>query len=1043
MIKKYDANEVEKDILNYWHEHQIYEKIVEKNKGKTPFYFLQGPPYTSGRIHIGHAWNNSMKDLLLRFKRMKGFDVWDRAGYDMHGLPTENKVQKNLNLERKEDIERYGIDKFIKECISLSQENALQMDKDLLRLGIWMDYKNAYWPIRQEFIENEWWFIKQAHLKNRLYKGKKVMTWCKSCETALAKHELEYETVTDDSIFLKFKIADKKNEYLVIWTTTPWTIPFNLAIMVNPELDYVKAQVGNENWIIAKGLVGPFMGSVVNKKFEILEEFKGEKIEGLKYIHPMTDEIPAFREITADKLHTVLMSTEYVSLDAGTGLVHCAPGCGPEDFEVGQKNKLPSFNNLSESGVFENMGIYDGKIAKKDDKYFTEELDKKGALIETTKVEHEYAHCWRCHNPVVFRATEQWFLKIEDLREQMIEGNKNVYWVPESGKKQFDSWVMNLRDNSITRQRYWGCPAPIWECECGNKTIFGSKKELEKAATTDVPDDLHRPWIDEVKIKCSCGREASRIPDVIDVWIDSGTLSFNCLDYPARKEMFGKLYPADFILEATEQVRLWFSMLAICSHVALGSHPYKNVHMHGMILDYQGMKMSKSMGNIISPYEVVDKYGADILRYYMCEVKAGENINFNWEEVKIKQRNLSILWNLHNFLLDISKEIGINPVNLGLNDVKISIEERYILSKLNSTIKKVSMLYDSYRLDETITMIEGFFLELSRTYVQITRDKASMGLKEERQTVLYVIYSSMVETLKMFSTIAPFISERIYLNLKEAFHLEKDSIALYDWPAFDEKWVDREIETNMKSASEVIQTVLFLREKIKLGIRWPLREVVIVTKDAKTATAVEKMRNIIKTQTNIKNISVQQTMPGITNIVKADFSQIGPDFGSMAPKIVAKLITESTDAILSKIEKEGKFAMKVDGKEIHIVKEHLIVTRAVPMPFEEGTFSSGFVYVDKELDDALEAEGFAREIMRRVQALRKKAGMEKKDRIILFIKVDDELNEMLKSWEKQIAEKVGAEKIKISASEDPAKKHANNAKEKIKDKEIEVWFDKI
>ncbi|MFH1440161.1 MAG: class I tRNA ligase family protein, partial [Candidatus Woesearchaeota archaeon] len=467
--------QIEEEILELWKTNDTHAKIKKKNGLGKRFYFLDGPPYTSGRVHLGTAWNKSLKDCVLRYKRMKGFNVWDRAGYDMHGMPTAQAVQKELKLANKDKILEYGMDKFVRKCEEFSLKNMKIMNEDFKRLGVWMDFENAYYTIDPKYMESCWWLIKKADENKRLYLGEKTMHWCASCGTALAKHELEYKNITDKSIFLKFKILGSENEYLIIWTTTPWTIPFNLGVMVNPELEYVKIRLNIneekiEQWIIAKGLVGVFMGSVVGKKYDIVEEFKGDKLEGIKYRHPLHDMVPeVYDELDKnhDKTFSVVLSEEYVDLSAGTGLVHMAPGCGPEDYEVGHKNGIPPFNNLNEEGIFpDNMGVFARWTAKKDDKKFIEEFNKIGALIETTDVEHDYAHCWRCKEPVIFRTTKQWFFRIEDLKENMRELNKDIYWNPEfAGSKSFDSWLNNLRDNGITRQRYWGTPLPIWKCE--------------------------------------------------------------------------------------------------------------------------------------------------------------------------------------------------------------------------------------------------------------------------------------------------------------------------------------------------------------------------------------------------------------------------------------------------------------------------------------------------------------------------------------------------------------------------------------------------
>ncbi|MGV8162287.1 MAG: isoleucine--tRNA ligase [Candidatus Nanoarchaeia archaeon] len=920
MFKNYDFKDVEEAIVKLWTANNIYVKAKAKNVGGTPYYFLQGPPYTSGKLHIGHAWNNSLKDMVLRYKRMKGFDVWDRAGYDMHGLPTERKVMELHKMKFKSEIETFGIAKFSEECLKYSTEKAMQMNEDLFRLGIWMDYENPYMPVTNEFMEGEWFLVKRAHEQGRLFEGDRTLTWCPSCATAMAKHECDYKTVEDMSVFLKFKISGTKNEYLLIWTTTPWTIMFNLAIMVNPELEYVKVEVEGEQWVIAKALMNIFIQGVVGKNYKIVEEFFGDKLEGVEYDHPWFDLLPFYKELKSNhpKVHTVVLSPEYVTTDSGTGLVHCAPGCGPEDFEVGYRNNIPPFNTIDERGMFpKEAGPFAGRVARKDDALFIEDFRKSGMLIADNPVEHEYAHCERCSSPVVFRKTKQWFFKVEDLKEKMLKFNNDAYWVPKSGQNAFNSWLENLRDNSISKQRYWGTPVPIWRCDkCEHYDVFGNLTELKEKAGK-VPDNMHKPWIDEVTYACSCSGTMKRVPDILDVWIDAGTASWSCLYYPQRTDLFDKYFPADFILEAKEQVRGWFNLLMVASVIALDRPCFKAVYMHGMITDYEGRKMSKSLGNVLSPYEVIDKHGSDTLRYYMCETKPGQDINFSWEDVKLKFKNLQVLWNVQNYLFDLTRTHKLVPKSIGLID--LDVEEKYIFSKTHTALKQVTEMHDAYLLNEITPVIENAFLALSREYIQFIREK------ENKQLIVDTLHDCLFNFVKMLAPSTPFIAEAIYQNMREEYGYESESVHLLDWPVYDESFINPELEEEMRVSREIMTELLSAREKAGIGVRWPLAEAHVHLKNPAT---VKETKRLILQQTNIKHIDL----------------------------------------------KEGNFAVELDTK----------------------------------MTPELEQEGFTRELGRRIQALRKKAGLKKNDRIKMIVETTFKLEH---KFQDDLKEKVGADAL--------------------------------
>jgi isoleucyl-tRNA synthetase len=927
----YNFKEIEENVFKLWSSKQIYNKLKKRNSKGKKFYFLQGPPYTSGKIHIGTAWNNCLKDQIMRYKRMQGFDVWDRNGFDMHGLPIENKVQKNLNIEDKKQIEEYGVEKFVKECKRFSLEMADLMTEDLKKLGVWMEFDDPYMPVKNEFIENEWLLIKKAHEQKRLYFGEKTMTWCQSCETALAKHELEYENVKDTSIFVKFKVKGKENEYLCIFTTTPWTIPFNLGVMVNPKLEYVKAKVGDEIWILAKSLADSVVQRFTKYRLEIKETFKGIKLKGMRYEPPFYDTLKnKYDEIRKESPNafTVVLSERYVDASAGTGLVHMAPGCGPEDYEVGQENKIKPFNSLDEKGNYSNdMGEFSGLNAKKDNQLFIEALENRNVLISTTEVNHDYPHCWRCHNPVIFRTTTQWFFKIEDLIPKFLAQSKKVHWIPKTYGDSYSKWIKNLKDNVVTRQRYWGTPMPLWQCdECGEKIIIGSIDELRKYSK-NIPKELHKPWIDEVIFRCEkCNGIMKRIPDVLDVWLDSGTVSWNCL-YNNSK-LIKKFYPADFILEATEQTRLWFYMLQLCSNIVLGKNSFENAYLHGMIRDFEGKKMSKSLGNIVSPKEVIEKYGVDTFRFYFHSLNAGKDVNFVWDELKIKFRNLGVLMNTSKYLLNYLDSD---------KSSKLQIEDKWILSRLNSTIKRTTELMDNYKLDEIIVLIEELFLDLSRVYIKFVRDRI------EEKIVIKTIEKVLIETLKMLSVVSPFITEYIYQDLKNPLKLKQESIHLEKWPKFDSKLINKKLEEEMVNIQKIIQEALAQREKIQIGIRWPLSEVEIHTQHK-----IKEFEDLIKKQINVKKVITKQS------------------------------------------------------KEEKVVLNH-------------------------KLNPELLKEGFTREVIRRIQDLRKKANLNKNNKIDLKIESNQELD-------------IDLIKKQVNASLREVKNPKIKERFRIKDKEFHIKF---
>lgn len=1044
-MSAYEFKAVEQGVLDFWKEKTIYQKAVEKNKNGKKFFYLDGPPYTTGKIHIGHAWGKALRDSILRYKRMQGFFVWDQPGFDMHGLPIEVSVEKELGIKDKQEIvKKIGLGKFVEECEKFALKNLWPMVEDFKRLGVWMNWDNPYMTIRNEYIEGAWWALAQAHKRGLLYIGKKSMTWCPRCATALAKHELEYENRKDTSIFVKFPLEGKKTEYLIVWTTTPWTLPFNMAVMVHPDYDYVRAEVEGEVWIVAEALAPGVIGAVAGKKYRVLEMLKGEKLFGLKYTHPFLAEVKYHQDCKEPNHTRVILSDKYVTLDAGSGLVHCAPGCGPEDFEVGKKYGLFAFNETDEHGILmPSMGALEGLAAKKDDAAFIDYLTKKGFILEQTKIDHEYAHCWRCKTPVIFRATDQWFLAVERMREEMQSLNMNITWNPTwAGTKWFDSWLRSLQDWCISRQRFWGIPLPIWISPSGDYQVVASREELNKLSGKEL-ENLHRPWIDEITFKNDKGETMRRVPDVLDVWMDSGVAPWATLNYPSDKKTFKDLGTPDLILEGKDQIRGWFNSLACMSMVSFGNIPYKAVYMHGFINDSQGRKMSKSLKNYITPYEITEVYGADTLRYYQIGgAQPGLDLNFNHEDAKLKHKNLIVFWNLHKFIIDLAKELGENPSKMDDSTMQalFSIEEKFLFSKLHSAIKKTTELFDNYKFNEIPWVVEDLYLTLSRTYIQMVRDKAALGDDRERKTVLYALYKTYTETLKLFAPIAPFITEHLWQVFKKEFGLSQESVHLCDWPKFDKKFIHTELEEQMQMAGEIIQAILAGREKAKLSVRWPIKKATIISHDKNVLGTVQKLEETINYQTNIKETKVHQEIKEIKITLKPNAGQIGKDFGKKSPHILKEIEQLTAAQALSDLATKNVYKLKIENETIELNKNHFITERTAPKHFIEVEFKQGIIYLDISRTQELDAEGYSREVMRRIQQLRKDSGLQKTDKAKVYVQTENTLVEMLIQWKDKISEKCGA--TIIFGSIKPTKEHQYAAKEKIKDYEVEVFLDK-
>jgi len=932
--KRYDPKSLEKNIQDFWEKESIYGKTKKlRSKGET-YYFIDGPPYTSGSIHLGTAWNKILKDFVIRYRRMNNYNVRDQPGFDMHGLPIEVQVEKEIGVKNKKEIEAYGVENFVLKCKEFAVKYQKRMTEEFKALGVWMDWTAPYLTVTNDYILSAWWTLKKAYDKKLLIQSERVLGWCPRCETALAEAEIEYWDEEDYSIHVKFKIKDK-DEYLVIWTTTPWTLPSNIAVAVHPDFAYAKVVMKKngkeETMIILDKRVKDVANEGKYDDYYVVEHIKGSELEGTKYIHPLIDEVP-YQKNTE---HKVVLA-DYVT-EENTGLVHTAPGFGPDDFETGKKYNLPAFCPVDERGIFtEDAGRYAGLNVKDSNKVVLDDLIKKKLLLSEGKIMHRYGHCWRCKTPIIYRTTKQWFLKVTELKKKMMEENARVKWFPEwAGSRRMHEWVSNTRDWCISRQRYWGTPIPLWVCECGETKFVYKKEELNI-------EDLHRPWIDNVTFKCKCGKTMKRIPDVLDVWFDSAVCSWAQLNYPQKIDGFEKWWPCKWITEAQDQTRGWFYSQLGAGVIAFDKVPYESVLMHGWALDENGKPMSKSLGNVVDPLKVAEKYGVDSLRFYILGSAPWDDLLFSWDGVKNANRTLSILWNAYVFAttymsLDNFTDIEFEKIKNGLKP-----EDKWLLSRLESLKKTASENIEKYEIHRTCREIENFILEdFSRWYIRLIRDRTWV---EEKTTSKIAAYKILYEALKNISLLmapaAPYLSEEIYRNLTGNLSVHAD-----EWPKSNEKFINPELESYMDTVREITESVSSARQKAEIKLRWPVKRTIIETEDKNVKDAVKKLKTILLTQTNSKKI----------------------EFG------------------------KGDF------------------------PSSE--FSKGTVYIDTEITEEIKSEGFAREIIRRIQNMRKEANLNVEDFIETDVDTNPEITSLLKKQEKFIKNETRSKNIVFGKAE--------------------------
>ncbi|MDR1722277.1 MAG: isoleucine--tRNA ligase [Methanobrevibacter sp.] len=1074
--KSYNYKKIEKEIQEFWNNKEIYSKVKDLRKEGPQYSFLDGPPYCSGVIHLGTAWNKIIKDTYLRYKNMKGFNIRRQPGWDAHGLPIEHKVEELLNIKNKQEIEEeYGIDNFVNKCKEFALENRDAMTEQFKGLGVWMDWEKPYITIDPQYIESSWWTLKRAHEKDLLLKDFRVISACPRCETALAAAEIDYWDEEDPSIYVKFPldlnslnkegnfyqaIDPKLKTYFLVWTTTPWTLPANLAISYNPDFKYAFVKYDGEVLILAESLVEDIFEGL---EYEVIKTLLGTDLEGIDYIPPLLEEIPKQQELKdlkeGDLNNNVfkLLPGDHVELGEGTGLVHTAPGHGPDDFAMGQRYGLPIFSPIDISGVYgEEGGKYAGQFAKDADNEIIDDLKSKNILFKKEIITHRYGHCWRCKTPILYLATEQWFLKVTEIKDKMLSEIDNVEWVPSwAGQSRFKDWVSNAIDWTISRQRYWGIPISIWECpDCGQLKVIGSLKELKENSINPITvkdeDLLHRPHVDDVKIKCpdnSCSGVMSRVPDVLDVWIDSGVAGWASLYYPEQTEEFKQWYPYDFITEGHDQTRGWFYSQLGAGVVSMDRVPYKKVLMHGFVLDENGKKMSKSLGNVVSPEEVIEKYGADILRFYILWAsKPWDDLKFVWEELNNIKKMFTILWNVYVFSTTYMSLDNFNPDNCNENNIKLRDEDKWIISQVNSLAKDVASDLEQLFFHKATRRINNFILEdLSRWYVRLIRGRTWVEKDDpDKVGAYYSLYAALELLIKTISPITPHISEEIYQNLVVGVKNDGlESIHMENWE-YDEKAIDKDLEANMEVVREVIEAAARGRDIARYKLRWPVKEITVVSQDEKVLNAVNNLKNVIKDQSNTKEVLTLKEFQDLSFNATPNMKTLGKRLRQDVRIVKEYLEKNDGSKIKETLDKDNKIVISDeritinDEKVIELLKEDIVFESELPDDVVSSSFDGGDVFINTEITEEIYSEAMARELIRRIQDMRKEMDLDVEAQITVKIDSSDKFKNLVSPQLEFITNEVRANQIDFEKIDTDIDESSFKKDWKIEDEELTI-----
>ena len=1003
--------EREAATLKLWNENKVFEKSIEMREGAPSFTFYDGPPTANGKPHIGHVLTRVIKDMIPRYRTMKGYEVVRKAGWDTHGLPVELEVEKLLGLDGKEQIEAYGLDPFIGKCKESVWKYKGMWENFSDRVGFWADMNDPYVTYHDSFIESEWWALKKIFDKGLLYKGFKIVPYCPRCGTPLSSHEVAqgYKTVKERSAVVRFRVKDE-DAYLLAWTTTPWTLPSNVALCVNPKETYVKVKAADGyTYYMAEALLDSVLGALAKEgapAYEILSRMTGAELEGKEY-EPLFACTGAEAARQRKKAHFVTVDG-YVTMSDGTGIVHIAPAFGEDDSRVGRNYDLPFVQFVDGKGEMTAETPYAGKFVKDADPLVLVDLDKEGKLFSAPKFEHDYPHCWRCNTPLIYYARESWFIRMTAVKDQLLANNATVNWIPENiGKGRFGDWLENIQDWGLSRNRYWGTPLNIWECSCGKTHAIGSIEEL-KAMSDNCPDEieLHRPYIDAVTIKCpDCGGEMHRVPEVIDCWFDSGAMPFAQWHYPfENKEIFDKHFPADWISEGVDQTRGWFYSLMAISTLIFDKAPYKNVLVLGHVLDKDGQKMSKSKGNAVDPFEALEEFGADAIRWYFYSNSAPwlPNRFFREAVVEGQRKFMGTLWNTYAFFTLYASIDGFEPKGYTLKDESLTVMDKWLLSRLYTMVKTVDNCLENYQIPEATRALDDFVDEMSNWYVRCNRERYwDKDMTEDKIAAYMTLYTALVTTVKTVAPLLPFMAEDMYQNLVVGEDASAPaSVHLCDFPVAEEKYIDPALEARMKEVLAVTVLGRSARNAASIKNRQPIGKMFVKADEVLPAFFCD----IIKNELNVKEVIFTDSLSQFTTYTfKPQLRTVGPKYGKILGGIKAALDSLDGNAAMAELEEKGVLSLTVGDTVAELSREDLLIETVKQAGFETVSDRGVTVVLDTALTPELIEEGYVNELVSKIQTMRKESGFEVTDRIHVTLGGNAKLAAIMQKNEAEIA----------------------------------------